>query len=196
MFARYSLPVFAGKVALFIIVLAVAWSLLVAQYNYILAGAAEIADPTGVSFASEGSSILVEFDEEFQRVILKVEGLSFQYGLVILLALILATPKLGIRRRLKFIGFAFAAMFVVHIVAMLVMAQMAQAVTPQHPTVAGRPAYVFFISMGVALFPIVIGVALLFRYWIREFRNDRSPTTSEEKASGNTGESIMAKIAG
>ena len=195
MFARYSLPLFAGKVALFIIVLAVAWSLLVTQYNYILAGAAEIVDPSGVSFAGEGSSILVEFDEEFQRVILEVEGLSFQYGLVILLALILATPKLGIRRRLKFIGLAMLIMFILHVIAMLVTGQMARAVTPQHPTVAGRPAYVFFISMGVDLFPVVIGVALLFRYWIRGFRKDPSPKTSEE-AHGNTGESMMARIAG
>ena len=175
MFAKRKILVFLGTVALLIIVLAVAWSLLVVPgYNRVLVETAGSIDLSSVTFDCEDDSITVESMQGGNLIVLTIDGLSIQYGLVILLALILATPKLRVYRRLKLIGLAFGIMFILHISALLIMGKLAQSITPEHASISDRPAYVFFISMGVDLFPILVGVALLFKHWLQVFKNDRS----------------------
>ncbi len=181
MFAKRKLIVFLSTVAFLIIVLAVVWSqLMVPEYNRVLAATTESIDFSGVTFANEGDSITIQSMHGSNLIVLEIDGLSIQYGLVILLALIMATPKLRIYKRSKLIGLAFTSMFVLHILALLVMGRLAQTITPDHPSISDNPAYVFFISMGVDLFPILIGTALLLKHWLRVFKS--SPSIDTEMA--------------
>ena len=179
MLANHRALVFIGKAIIGIIVLSTIWSLLVPTYSSILANTADAMTADGVRFHVEDGSILVNWNDGSSQISLGVHELSIQYGFVVAIALIVATPGLNLLKRLKYVAFAMLAMFLVNVIAMLAMGEMAQSISPAHPTIAGKPIFVFFISMGVDLFPIMICAVLLFKHWLDEF----SPNHHTEKRS-------------
>lgn len=158
--------IFVVKVFVLIIIMSSFWPFLTPSYNHALVGVANNVVPSGVTLTAEDSSIIIRCEHDFMTTTLPVHGLFLQYGLVVLIALIGATPGLRLRQRLKFIAAALIIMFAIHVVAMLVVSEVAQSMTPEHPGKGGSPLEVFFISIGFDLFPILIWVALSFKYWM------------------------------
>ncbi len=159
------LIIFAVKVVVLIIIMSSFWHLLAPGYNHALAVTADTIAPSSMSFSTEDSSMLINSQHDAITVTLKVHGLSLHYGLVVLIALILATPGLKLGTRLKFVIAALIIMFLIHILAMLAMGQVAKSVGPQDPSVTGNPLEILFVSIGFDLFPILVWLALSFKYW-------------------------------
>lgn len=166
MSSRRNLVIFLVKVFVLIIIMSSFWPFLTPSYDNALVGAANKVAPSSMTFRAEDSSIIIRSDHDSMTVTFPVQGLAFQYGLVVLIALIGATPGLRIRQRLKFIGAALIIMFALHVVALLVMGQVAQSISPEHSPKGSSPLEILFISIGFDLFPILVWVALSFKYWM------------------------------
>jgi hypothetical protein len=160
------LIIFVGKVIILIIIMSSFWHFLAPSYNQGLAVVADKVAPSSMAFRAEDNSIFIDSQRDAITVTLKVHGLSLQYGLIVIIALIAATPGLKLKRRLKFIIAAVIIMFFIHVLAVLTMGKVAQSVSPEHPSVAGSPLEILFVSIGFDLFPILVWVALSFKYWL------------------------------
>jgi glucan phosphoethanolaminetransferase (alkaline phosphatase superfamily) len=176
MSGRHKLFIFAVKVLVLIIITAPLWAVVAPWYSQALAAAADKVAPSSIAFRAENSSILIEAVHGQARVVLTVHGLSLIYGLAVLLALIIATPGLAVRKRLKFVAAAFVIMFIIHWMAMLAMGELAQSISPEHPSVAGNPLYILVVSIGVDLFPILVWIVLSHKYWLPAFNEGVGPS--------------------
>lgn len=166
MSSRRKLLSFVVKVVIVIVIMAPIWVMVVPGYNHALAVSADKVTPSSIGFRTEDNSILIDSQQGETGVTLTVHGLSLQYGLVVLLALIIATPGLKIRKRLKFIIIALVAMFIIHVIGMVVIGILARSISPEHPSVAGNPLYILIASIGFDLFPILVWLGLSFKYWL------------------------------
>ena len=166
MSSRRNVLIFIGKVLVFIIIMSSFWPFLTPSYNHALVGVANKVVPSDVTLMAEDSSIIIRYERDSMTATLPVHGLFLQYGLVVLIALIGATPGLKLRQRLKFIAAALIIMFGIHVVSMLVISEVTQSISLEHPSKGGSPLEILFVSIGFDLFPILVWVALSFKYWV------------------------------
>ncbi|MBM4463397.1 MAG: hypothetical protein FJ012_08690 [Chloroflexi bacterium] len=90
-----------------------------------------------------------------------IDSWALHFGLVLVIALIGATPGLRLKQRLKFIALAFALLFVIHVTAIWVMARlMASSVVMNK-----NPWFNLLVTVGCDLFPVVIWGIFSFKYW-------------------------------
>jgi len=167
---RSSLLLFVGKTVLFLIAIAIVWHFAAPTYNDLLAAAANRFHPAHTTIKSyEKDTIHVELissttQYEKTKTIYEIYGLDLQYGLLIVVALIAATPRLRLRQRFKFILIAFIIMFLIHIASILVFAKVAHSETPA--SISSNPFVVLFCIIGPDLFPALVWMALAFRYFL------------------------------
>ena len=152
------LLVFVGKTLLFVLAFAAVWPFAAPAYARLLAGVTNWALPAHVSLVAEKSNIVVRSIGVGSA---SLTSLPFQAGLIMLLALMLATPGLKIKQRLVHIILGSIITFALHVVAMIVIALNVRATLP---------LIVLFASVGVDLFPILIWMALSARYWLPSLR--------------------------
>ena len=162
---RRSVLIFIGKVIVIIIIMSSFWPFLTPSYNHALVGVANKVVPSDITLMAEDSSIIIRHEYDSMIATLPVHGLFLQYGLVVLIALIGATPGLKLRQRLKFIAVALIIMFAIHVVSMLAISKVAQSISLEHPSKGGSPLEILFISIGFDLFPVLVWVVLSFKYW-------------------------------
>jgi hypothetical protein len=171
--------VFAGKTLAFLIVLSLLWHFAIAApYNRALVAITNSLSRADIVLGQDiGEETRQEFLSEF-GVYLKddyicvttlqpwgydlygwIEAPSLQYGMLLVISLIAATPGLVWQRRLKFIGLALVIMFALHLVTILIFARISLSGVNPYPFTT------LFISIGTALFPALIWGALCYRYW-------------------------------
>lgn len=167
--------IFAGKAVGILIAISVLWTYVIAMpYNRALVAVTDKLSRADIILAAD-------FDEEVRRenslqedyicvasrqpgeILLYgyIPGSALHYGMLLVIALIGATPALGWRRRFIFIPLAILIMFLVHLITILMFARLsfAGAAAPQHLSV------ILFITLGTALFPALVWGILCYKYW-------------------------------
>lgn len=95
------------------------------------------------------------------RSINYIESGILSFGMLLVIALVAATPALTWQRRLKSIAVAIVLVFLLHIVTILIFAKL----TTSGVDVSHNPLVALFLVIGDGLFPAVIWGALSLRYW-------------------------------
>ena len=70
-------------------------------------------------------------------------------------------PRLKLRQRLKFIALAFALLFVIHVVAIWIVARLMGSSVVMNK----NPLLNLLVTVGFDLFPVVIWGVLSLKYW-------------------------------
>ena len=152
----------AGTIALLVIV-SIIWYVIDPPYNRLLV---EVTDPlTSLRIALGDSNNVINFYlENPPGAKIWINGAGFQFGLILVSVLIAVTPGLTLLRRLKFMAIALVAMFIIHIITILIFAWIIQS-SDDPSRFAYSPWVTFLVTIGTQLFPAVIWVILCFKYW-------------------------------
>lgn len=156
---------FIGKTIIFFVLIGILWHFIAPAYNHLLAAVSDAISPSDIATDSDGRMINVTS----QTVSAGIHGQDLHYGLLLVIALIAATPGLRLIQRLKFIPIAVVVMFVIHVIGILIFAWSAP---------GDNPLLVLFSVLGSALFPIVIWVVLSFRYFMPKLQEASLARTS------------------
>ena len=150
MFGQHKLIKFVVKVFILILIFASFWPFVASGYSTILAAATNLMAGPTMRIEAEGSLLLLYSGAQLQP--LTLHSLPFQAGMLLLLALLIATPGPSIKQRLTFMVIAFVLSFTVHIGSLIIL-------STREP--AMRPILVLVASVGVYLFPVVIWAVFL-----------------------------------
>jgi hypothetical protein len=181
---RGTLIRFAGIAIVLLILLSVLWIFFLATpYNRALATVADKLSGAkitlGKDFAESDKQALGLEDEGIYVAVAQpgvlelhgvIDGLALDYGMLLLICFIAATPGMTWRQRLKFIPIALIIMFIIHIVTILIFAQVTISSTAMSPT-NKNPWVNLFITAGCDLFPLLIWGALSYKYWSARLRS-------------------------
>jgi hypothetical protein len=176
---RY-LIIFAGEAIGCLIAISLLWHFLVAShYNHLLVWIADRLSSSRIALGDGSDNIYFYFSDRQAWIY----GSSLHYGLLLVVALMVATPGLKLRQRLKFIPLALLIMFVIHIVTILIFDRVARSSSPAHP-MNENPWIILFLVVGCDLFPALIWGILSYRYWFPKLkvapaRGDNLKTKSE-----------------
>ena len=127
-----------------------------------------VTDPlTSLRIAlGDGNSVIYfYFDTPAGEGSIGIKGAGFHFGLILLPVLIAVTPGLTLLRRLKFIAIALMAMFIIHIITILIFSWILQ-LSDDPSRFAVNPWVTFLVTIGTQLFPALIWVILCFKYWV------------------------------
>jgi len=183
MLRRNKLLIFAGKLILFLGLATLLFAFLAPKYNWL------------VVQASNGLIALLE--RPYQRTILKAEGeetlllsryfgreevltprvrynYELYYGLVLLLALLLATPGIRPLKRVELTSIASGVIFAFHVVDLTVIARGAFQAEP-----------ILFHAFLQPAIPVLLWGLLTFRYWLPLPKAVGSPETKSVKVRRN-----------
>lgn len=147
----------------FVVLLSILWSFVDSGYSSILADVASsvAAKETTVEY-EEGTISFLHIERKridglyLQRPVTdSVDASAIQFGLILVVALVAATPGLRLRWRFLFIGIAAVLTFALQVVAIIVMA---------------RTFHTLFLVIGADLFPALIWALFSLRYWLPRLR--------------------------
>jgi hypothetical protein len=142
-----------------IIVLSIVWSFVDSTYTNFLSWIARGAVPGGVTVQEQGGSIYFIHSLKYMGGSLKVEdwidAAAIQFGLLLAVALMAATPGLNLKRRFVFTGTALAVTFVLQVLSVIVMARTYNSL--------------FFVIVS-DVFPLVLWAGFSLRYLFAAFR--------------------------
>lgn len=153
MSGRRKLLIFVVKVFVVILIFSSFWPFVASGYASLLAAASNGVAPSGISMTAADSLIIIYSEGQTPTLL---RSLPFQAGLLLLLALIIATPGLKLRQRLLYVVIGAILTFALHIASVLIMSINVRAM---------RPLVVLFASVGIDLFPVLIWAALSAKYW-------------------------------
>jgi len=177
MLLRGRFSVFIGKVIGFFIVISVVWYFITPAYNSLLLAVVDKVTSSYLTLLLKQDTIYIYI----QNVPDPVAGIyvsALHYGLLVVVSLILATPGLGIYRRLISIVIAFIAIFAVHIISVALFAQTTLSGTGG--PMERNPLIVLFAIIGADLFPILIWGILSYRNLMA--RTEKSPAGNKTGA--------------
>jgi hypothetical protein len=158
---RNKLLLFLVEAVIFVILIAVAWTYISPAYNHLLLGTVDKIAPSDVTLELQQSTIYFYHDTPYGTDSANIPSWALQFGLVIVIALIAATPGLRLTQRLKFIVLAFMLLFVIHIAAVWIAAGLLA-----RRVIFGENAlFNFLVTLGCDLFPVVIWGVISLRYW-------------------------------
>ena len=154
MFGQHRLLFFVVKVFALILIFSSFWPFVAPGYTRLLVAASNGVAPSNINMAAVDSSIIIHVEGQWTPASLR--SLPFQAGLLLVLALVIATPGLKVRQRLKCLVAAAIVTFGLHVASVLIMSTQAQAM---------RPLVVLFASVGIDLFPVLVWAAVSAKYW-------------------------------
>ena len=167
---------FAGKAVACLIPIAAAWYFIAPAYNFLLAHAANLLAPAGYAITAEEYTIYVTPGPSTAGDwMYGINGMDLQYGLLITIALIAATPGLRLVQRAKLVPLVFGAMFVIHTVSVIVFAHVAPSGSPDD--VGHNPFVVLFCILGCDLFPVLVWAALSLRHLLPRLKRTGAAAT-------------------
>ena len=162
---RGKLLPFLGIAIGFIIVISLIWHFVAPVCNHLLVGIADRLTLTQVALG-EDNNIYLSTSLEGVPFTTWIHSSYLHYGLILVIALIAATPGLKLSQRLNFIIFAMLILFIIHIVTILIMAKLMQSTGGTAPLLHRNPAIILFLPIGGSLFPLLVWAGLSFRYWL------------------------------
>jgi hypothetical protein len=154
---------FIGAAIALLVIVSIIWYVIDPPYNRLLV---EVTDPlTSLRIAlGDGNNVINFYLENPPGGIIGIKGAGFHFGLILLPVLIAVTPGLTLLRRLKFIAIALVAMFIIHIITLLIFSWILQ-LSDDPSRFAVNPWVTFLVTIGTQLFPALIWVILCFKYW-------------------------------
>ncbi len=156
---RNKLIPFFGKTIVYFIIIAILWYFALGPvYNDVMAGLGDIMTPSH-DLWHEDNTIYVLGDKAENQY--GIYALDLQYGLILLMALIIATPGIRITQRFKYIPIAWIVIFIIHMISILIFTWATKYDSP-----GGHPLVILFSIFGSSLFPIVVWGFLSFRYFL------------------------------
>jgi hypothetical protein len=155
------LLLFLGKAIALVILVAVAWTYISPAYNHLLVSLGNKIAPSSVTLELEQRTIYFYHHTPEGTDEGWIYSWALQFGLVLVIALIGATPGLRLTQRLKFIALAFALLFVIHVAAIWVMARL----MVSSVVMDKNPLFNLLVTVGCDLFPVVIWGVLSLKYW-------------------------------
>lgn len=162
---RGKLLPFIGKVIALIILMCVVWHFVAPAYNHSLVGVSDRFSLTRIFLSEDNATICFSIIRGGIPLTAWIYGSYLHYGLILVVALIAVSPGLKLSRRVKFILIALIIMFVIHVVAILIMANMMQSTANGPPSLHNNPAIILFLTVGCDLFPALVWGGLCFKYW-------------------------------
>jgi hypothetical protein len=154
---------FIGAAIALLVIISILWYVIDPPYNRLLV---EVTDPlTSLRIAlGDGNNVINFYLETPPGGIIGIKGAGFHFGLILLPVLIAVTPGLSLLRRLKFIAIALVAMFIIHIITILIFSWILQ-LSDDPSRFAVNPWVTFLVTIGTQLFPALIWVILCLKYW-------------------------------
>ena len=169
---------FAGLFIVFFILIALVWPFVTPIYNALIVGIARpvfslVERPDVTVAEAQGGSIFIYRDEPGMRNPAPFSDYSHYvyFGLVPLLALFLATPNLGIWKRVQLVLIGFALLAFFHVLYLVGSVELTYVFVGCSEV--GVMAYRFLDWMQVLLrilwevSPVIIWTLLTFKYWGR-----------------------------
>jgi len=169
------LLVFITKILVLLVLIYPLWLVFTPLYNSFVA---EVSN-SFVSLTERASGIALRpeahfiwIDESGTGPEAAMQGIDVNrvyFNLILLVVLFLATPNLGLQRRLKLLFAGVAILFITHVVSVVVIAKYTYLSSlSKHHDIQGRileQARRFLITMGFQLFPVLIWAMLTLKYW-------------------------------
>lgn len=162
---RGKLLPFLGIAIGFIIVISIIWHFIAPVYNHLLVGVADRLTLTQVVLGEDNNIYLTTLSRGVPFTAW-IHSSYLHYGLILVIALIAATPGLKLSQRFSSILVALIVLFVIHIVTILIMAKLMQSTGGAVPLLYRNPAIIFLLPIGGSLFPLLVWAGLSFRYWL------------------------------
>ncbi|MBM4463937.1 MAG: hypothetical protein FJ012_11550, partial [Chloroflexi bacterium] len=110
---RNKILLFLVTATVLVIFVAVVWTFISPSYNRVLVNLGNRIAPSSVTLELEERNIYFHHDALEGRSTAWIFSWALHFGLVLVIALIGATPGLRLKQRLKFIALAFALLFVI-----------------------------------------------------------------------------------
>ena len=155
------LLLFLGKAIALVILVAVAWTYISPAYNHLLVSLGNKIAPSGVTLELEQRTIYFYHHTPEGTDKAWIFSWALHFGLILVIALIGATPGLRLTQRLKFTALAFGLLFVIHVVAIWIMARLMGSSVVMNK----NPVFNLLVTVGCDLFPVVIWGVLSLKYW-------------------------------
>lgn len=168
MFLRGKYFVFIGKAILFLILASIAWYFISPAYNQLLALVAERLVPSQANLTVQQSIIYINLQDGSETV----GGIyvsALHYGLLLVIALIAATPGLNLFRRFKFAGIAILSIFVIHLITIVIFVR--AILSSPAPALGQDPLVILLTIIGCDLFPVLIWAIVAYRHFTRKSIN-------------------------
>jgi hypothetical protein len=153
-FDHHRLLMFVGKAFISILIFSSFWWFVAPSYTSLLAAASDSMAPSTTVMKAVDNTITIQIQGQASSA--TMHTLPYQTGLLLLLGLIVATPRLKPRQRLEYAAVGAVATFALHVVTVLAVSGRMQSMSP---------LLFLFVSLGVDLFPILIWAALSAKYW-------------------------------
>lgn len=153
MLFRNKLFQFAIKAIFVLIAIYLLWPFVAPAYNRLLIEVADKLSPSEISLIDENRIVLYHCGETGMG---GVDSSWLHFGLILVAALLIATPGLKLWRRLKFIGIALVAVFAIHVVSLVALA--GQRFT------GNDFVAIFLLPIGGSLFPASVWAALCLKH--------------------------------
>jgi hypothetical protein len=159
------LLLFLGKAIALVILVAVVWTYISPAYNHLLVSLGNKIAPSGATLELKQRTIYFYHQNPWGGTdSANIAGWALEFGLVLVIALIGATPGLRLTQRLKFIGLAVVLLFVIHVLAIWIAAGL----LVRRKILGQNPVFNFLVTLGCDLFPVVIWGILSLKYWFPE----------------------------
>lgn len=168
MSGRRKLIIFIVKVLVLILIFSSFWSFVAPGYTSLLVAATNAVAPSSIRMAADDSVVVIFSVGQAPAAL---HSLPFQAGLLLLLALILATTGIKLKQRLLYIVVGAVLTFVIHIISVLIMTINVRNM---------RPLVVLFASVGIDLFPVLIWAVLSAKYWWPSREVSKQPSLHQE----------------
>jgi len=192
LYARF-LP-FVGKAIAFLVAISLAWYFIAPAYNTILATVAEKLLPSQSMLTLDQGTIYIYPPAGIEPAG-GIYASALHYGLVLVMALIMATPGLKLLQRLRFIAIALLAIFTVHIASIVLFAR--NVLSGTSVSLEQNPLIVFFAVVGSDLFPVLIWAAVSSKYFSpRSKRPHRAVAPLTTKSRNHQNPMSMYGLAG
>lgn len=190
LYARF-MP-FIGKAIAFLIAISLAWYFIAPAYNTILATVSEKLLPSQSALALDRGTIYI-YPPAGTEPAGGIYASALHYGLVLVIALILATPRLKLLRRFAFIAIALGAIFSIHTVSIVLFAR--NILSGAYAPLEQNPLIILFAIVGSDLFPVLIWAVLSFKYFFPKPKRSHmasAPLTAKKQESSKLDVHIQA----
>ncbi len=162
MFLKGRILPFIGRAIVFLIVFSVVWYFIAPAYNSLLAAVAERLIPSQAILTVQHTTIYIHPIVDAEPVG-GIYASALHYGLLLVVALISATPGLKLVQRLKFFGIAVISLYIIHVITIVSFAR--AALSSPTPSVSQNPLLILLAVIGSDLFPVLIWALVSYKYF-------------------------------
>jgi hypothetical protein len=175
-----------GKAILFVIILAIVWAFISPYYNHLLVKIGNGIAPAPITLDLQQDNINFYHyypDGTFDRAY--IPSLGIQFGLILVIALICATPGLTLKKRLKFIAIAAIILFVVHVIIIWITSVLLL----KRIILGNNFFFNLLVPVGCNLFPVIIWGVMSLKYWFPQKLAEQPASTKKKRDKKRRGRS-------